>query len=1124
MTSNIETIKADEFTREEMTTVHRQLVLLRLQMKYKNNQDRVLSKDQVLQAWYYVTEQEEKTFLMQRKLEEFESVFSGQRKLEDMERQVEKTYESLAPTFEKLAKFNEIKTAQKNRRAFMKSTKSFRAKATINQEYSQKILDLEKSVRHIERMNEKKVRLHKAPVLQSVHRINSMKKDSSPNLLSQRSSFVDELKREEPKEMVTPEKVVLVPPKPVAVAVAAAAAPAVASPAPVPPVPKKPKQIKHVDNPLRPPEKEEVTLRKVDEAALALAKAAQTTAAAQSTQEMLQAKDNLRSTTIEASAVEPSQVPTATEFQQVQLNRTEKDDAATKKASSTEDAAQRREALLEMAKTSLRHLETPVEEVKEPPEEPAAMQVQLRKVEIVAPVVEKDTENDKNVLAVTKESLRKVASRDDDVASSAAVEIVLSTSQAAGNANDDDDADVGVDASALLENMEEDEVSSSVKVETPAAAPPSYAESTGSEKAPGASGRSLLGRSNSENSRQSAAQFPSQPVSHASSFYKASAVRSNAAAYDDNDVASVTSTLSSHTSTPPPPPQQQQQQPPKDVSHSSSAADMSTPQRTASLDIEHLKDSLRPTPMRDASLRNNNNSNNSNSSNNNDTEDVDAVPIMRMKEHLNPVVINQDKSREEDSNNGWAAPILQAKETLRPISVREKELHVKDPAAFATSETIVETQTSDAAQSPNVVKEATPPPATEFERKASVFGKLVRKVSGIMNQATAAALSPAYAERMQQNQTGGGGGGGGADGGGAALFELAMHADAQAAEEDHSASRNKIRNSNSNSNSNKNPSTPSRSATKSGSDVQVVSLTKANLERTLSLRAESADSNGPGVSFRGSFSNGHKKLSFADEPSTPATTAAATVAAAAATTPTTAMSPAQASRVTTTVALTPEALERHKANTSPTPPISGSETESVIKKKKSGMNFMKGLRKRTSSIFGSKSGSQFEINTTNMETASNVSAASTPVAAAAALTPTQRQISDTGSVSDAGFDDSASQTDNNNNKQLRKKSGGFSSFMRSTSSVFRRSKSGNVYGNTGPAAANDGVIPEDEEMDFSETLSPTGAQSVSQQNVFAVEENDADETGSQMTANSEQKKKRLSMKGLMKRTSSLFKK
>ena len=84
MTSNIETIKADEFTREEMTTVHRQLVLLRLQMKYKNNQDRVLSKDQVLQAWYYVTEQEEKTFLMQRKLEEFESVFSGQRKLEDM--------------------------------------------------------------------------------------------------------------------------------------------------------------------------------------------------------------------------------------------------------------------------------------------------------------------------------------------------------------------------------------------------------------------------------------------------------------------------------------------------------------------------------------------------------------------------------------------------------------------------------------------------------------------------------------------------------------------------------------------------------------------------------------------------------------------------------------------------------------------------------------------------------------------------------------------------------------------------------------------------------------------------------------------------------------------------------
>lgn len=84
MTANLEDLHGEELSKSEMTTIHRQLVLLRLQMKYKNNQDRVLSKDQVLQAWYYVTEQEEKTFLMQRKIEEFDGIVTGQRKLEDM--------------------------------------------------------------------------------------------------------------------------------------------------------------------------------------------------------------------------------------------------------------------------------------------------------------------------------------------------------------------------------------------------------------------------------------------------------------------------------------------------------------------------------------------------------------------------------------------------------------------------------------------------------------------------------------------------------------------------------------------------------------------------------------------------------------------------------------------------------------------------------------------------------------------------------------------------------------------------------------------------------------------------------------------------------------------------------
>lgn len=84
MTASTEALNTDELTSSEMVTIHRQLVLLRLQMAHKNNQDRLLSKDQVLQAWYHVTEVEERAFLMERKLSEFQSVYTAQRKLEDM--------------------------------------------------------------------------------------------------------------------------------------------------------------------------------------------------------------------------------------------------------------------------------------------------------------------------------------------------------------------------------------------------------------------------------------------------------------------------------------------------------------------------------------------------------------------------------------------------------------------------------------------------------------------------------------------------------------------------------------------------------------------------------------------------------------------------------------------------------------------------------------------------------------------------------------------------------------------------------------------------------------------------------------------------------------------------------
>jgi hypothetical protein len=1098
MTANLEHLHSEELSKSEMMTIHRQLVLLRLQMKYKNNEDRILSKDQVLQAWYFVTEQEEKTFLMQRKLEEFGSIVTGQRKLEDMERQVEKTYESLAPTFEKLAKFNEIKNAQKDRRAFLKSTKSFRAKASINQEYSQKILDLEKAVRHIERMNEKKVRLNKSTVSASAHRINSMnsmRKDSSPAILSQRSSFVE---RNEPiQQRKVPQPVIeqrnSVPAQievPVQVAVPATSQ-EIEKPL------KTEKVIKLTDSPLRSahdprkyPEKENATIRRIEEP---IAKSLESS---NGTAKVKDALNSLRAAPVLEKA--GSQPIVEKEFQQLQLNQ-----VTIPAAKSIDEKPANVRSILEMAKSSLRQIEKSEEGEKsnhvEESKDTGLPAVQLRKIDSIDAVAEEPIRNESEsalLFATKRDSLRVVPNKRGSMVSTVEVPVLIENKNASSLdlfVEQEQKLDEKVEIPAMTESSSVVDQTAEVGVVENSrhqadAVIDLAARARNFSLMPGSPG---IARSNSDRSKDSQQQGISVPALS----QRPSSVRGSNFSIHEDDAESDTSRLSSRSNI-------SLKQAKESVSSSAT-----------------LKNTLRPTPVKDPILRH-------------EVDDQEQDPsenILRAKEHLHPVVMKQDNGREEDSHR-WAAPILQAKETLRPI-VREKDLPLKEPSSTADPSTEINERAGDAsASSPTIVKEAVSPPATEFERKASVFGKLVRKMSGLMDRNTAVAMSPALAAQNQQ---------GNEDKSGAALFEAAVAGEV----ENHSESRTKVRDASYDPTNRHHDhddddeeddnaivndddflgdlsTAPSSMLTHKipketvspGSDVKLVSLTKANLERTLSQRAEVSELMGPGATFRESFSTGQKNLSFIDEnqaqhqitpgskpmsPDSVDRNASFTLSAAVATT----LIENSSQRQIVAQEASPKDPEQETASQ-----VTGSETESQIKKRKSGMNFMKGLRKRTSSIFGSKSGSNLDIATDSNDSPSGGAMMPT----VDAFSPTRRSSAISETSSDLGPDDSASQTDK------RKKSGGFSNFIRSTS-MFRRSKSGNyTTGN-----ANEVVIPEDEEVNFSEPPTPIGG--LEKIMTFDHQQDEVDETGSQISTASE-KKRRLTMKGLMKRTSSLFKK
>jgi hypothetical protein len=88
---------------------------------------------------------------------------------------MEKVCESLAPTFEKFASFNELKVAQKETENYVKSIKKFNVRTKINQEYSERILKLEKSIEFLERMNDKSNRMFKTPIIEEAKRRNSLR-------------------------------------------------------------------------------------------------------------------------------------------------------------------------------------------------------------------------------------------------------------------------------------------------------------------------------------------------------------------------------------------------------------------------------------------------------------------------------------------------------------------------------------------------------------------------------------------------------------------------------------------------------------------------------------------------------------------------------------------------------------------------------------------------------------------------------------------------------------------------------------------------------------------------------------------------------------------------------------
>lgn len=975
----------------------------------------------------------------------------------------------------------------------MKSAKSFRAKASMNQEYSQKILDLEKAVRHIERINEKRVRLHKAPVLAAAHRINSLRElkrqESSP--LTAKSSFMSDASDEgvvtspprdetrqpsseikssgdlknlfprKKEEVVTsvaaaPDTIPILPPRTIELEplqLFSTPPPKAPSRAPTPvlddsdtatKLPKVPKPLKLMENPLRTSSRQPSLDKAKAEEALAevhrqemeniqLRKIEQEKKEAEEKErnEIEVAKEKLKSAPQREKSI--SIGDDADQQQSAMDALLQLKRVEVEKTSSAPSS----NSFIAMAKDSLRRrtedapAETSADSHTNEAGEPQSRLVQLRKVEMQGSQVDENTENSEVVPSERS-----------------SIEIARESLRR---------VPVKQDSVTITEDGD---TSTAPSVSDHTDYPPRH--------------RSSIPRSGSDGDAQ-----------HNNT--------ANHGTHRDDDVDSVSSHFSNLSN--------QQQQ-------------LSTPQRhTSGSKIDSLMAKKREEGLSGSDVGS------------------PVVPILRAKDTLNPVVVNEQKhvlSREEESKR-LAAPILQVKETLRPVSIRDPSISMsrdpqgEDPNLASLSIDPLHNGSGDSAGLVN-------PPATEFERKASIFGKLMRKASGLVDKS-----NPATSNLSGNN--------------GAALFEQAARIDEGQNESHRSSDDGNHRHEdddddlggadilhdddflkdiavplqrNASQTTNFAASTSNASANNHGhisngkpfaatlaTDVQVVSLTKANLERTRSLRdegsssggvvggAEGTTANGPGMVFRDSFHLGHHGVKPVQEDPSSKSGAAVDIST----------SPLKAGAVDR-----PDDRQLMESESI----ISGSDTGS---KKKKGRNLLKGIRKRTSFMFGgSKSTSNHNLDMS--ETGSQSDAGASPLPESPSRLNSIRgvhrqgsQSSEVGSVSDIGFDDSAS----NQGDSTKKKSRG-SSLTKMTSSLFRR-RSSNL--NTA-----DEAIPEDRAVDFP---SPTGGLDSGiaigggseTASAAAGGEGDLDDNASQTTSNAE-KKRRLTMKGLMKRTSSLF--
>lgn len=477
--------------------------------------------------------------------------------------------------------------------------------------------------------------------------------------------------------------------------------------------------------------------------------------------------------------------------------------------------------------------------------------------------------------------------------------------------------------------------------------------------------------------------------------------------------------------------------------------------------FSNVKDALKPTASRDEEKAL--------------SQNKAAVPSPHQaaKETLKATPARQPSKMDEGVNSTMAQPIIAMKETLRPPSVREASVN----SSAANTGTDGVAAASSSAESGDVSANGEKP--TEFVRKASMFGKLVRKASGLMDGKSGSSVGTTPQDTS-----------------GAGLFASA----AATPNADGSVGAG---------NENKPPSASGSNNHHDDADDFGGDIVSGDLNDLLGTgpipSASKPDSNISSAAI--GSGNGATK-----------TTAA------------TNKGPVEI------VPLTSENLRRSSAtgfntnetdangvndknnNNPPSAMDTASNADGSDAGKKKGRNFMKGFRKRTSFMFGGsgeynkksseKGGSETGSNPDKPRPSVELAAGSGNVTGGDAVMSPGSQVNDEiASVSDMTADDTLGK------KKARKPS--MKGFIKRTSFLFGGSDKNNV----------DTAIPEDEPVDFTEMSSPgqpASGEAFDALAGIAGNENASFASSHAGSESAEAKRRRPSFKGLVKRTSSIF--